>query len=196
MRDGLLAAERRGMARVSLLVEAEHPELAASVATLKSGRRGELINVYRLLLHSPDLAMGWFGFLNAVRFKTGIDDRTREIVIIRVAMLNRVQYVINQHVPKLALETGLTLAQCDALAHWRESDAFGAADRAVLAYTDAMTTAIGVPDDVYAAIAEIYDERQIVELTVLVGAYNMHTRVLETLRIDPEVHHSAGGARA
>jgi 4-carboxymuconolactone decarboxylase len=177
------------MARVSLIEESAHPELAEPIAALRSGRRGELINVYRLLLNSPDIAMGWFELLNAVRFKTEIDDRMREIVIIRVAILNAVEYVINQHVPKLALESGLTLAQCDALRDWRASEAFSEIERAVLAYTDAMTRDVRVPDAIFADVARFYDERRIVELTVLVGAYNMHTRVMRALDIDPEAHH-------
>lgn len=177
------------MARVSLIEESAHPELAEPIAALKSGRRGELINVYRLLLHSPDIAMGWFELLNAVRFKTEIDDRTREIVIIRVAILNAAEYVLNQHVPKLALESGLTLAECDALRDWRASTAFSDAERAVLAYADAMTVDVRVPDAIFAEVARFYDERQTVELTVLVGAYNMHTRVLQALKIDLEVPH-------
>jgi len=174
------------MARVPLIEESAHPELAEPIAALRSGRRGELINVYRLLLNSPDIAMGWFELLNAVRFKTEIDDRTREIVIIRVAILNAVEYVINQHVPKLALESGLTLAQCDALRDWRASDSFSEIERAVLAYTDAITRDVDVPDAIFADVARFYDARRIVELTVLVGAYNMHTRVLKALDIDPE----------
>jgi len=43
-----------------------------------------------------------------------------------------------------------------------------------------------VPDDVFAGVLEHYGEQQLVELTVLVGAYNMHTRVLKALHIDPE----------
>lgn len=177
------------MARVSLVEESAHPELAGPITALRSGRRGELLNVYRLLLHSPDLAMSWFELLNAVRFKTEIDDRTREIVIVRIAILNAMDYVLNQHVPKLALESGLTLAECYAIRDWRASDAFGERDRAVLAYTDAMTVDIDVPDAVFADVARFYDERRIVELTVLVGAYNMHTRVFQALKIDPEAHH-------
>lgn len=177
------------MARVTLIDEAAHPELANSIAALKSGRRGELINVYRLLLHTPDVAMGWFELLNAVRFKTKLDDRTREIVIVRVAMLNGADYVIRQHVPKMALEAGLTLAQCDALRDWQASDVFNEEQRAVLAYADAMTTNVRVSDEIANAVARFYDERRRVELTVLIGAYNMHTRVLQALEIDPEPGH-------
>jgi alkylhydroperoxidase family enzyme len=183
------------MARVALVEETDHPELAERIAVLKHGRRGRLINVYRLLLHSPDLAIAWFGLLNAVRFGTALSDLVREIVIVRIAYLNAAAYVLAQHVPKLACEAGLTLAQCEHLRDWRASASFDEAQRAVLAYTDAMTTGIRVPADVYAEVARHYGEREIVELTVLVGAYNMHTRVMEALEIDLEASRGADDDR-
>ena len=62
-------------------------------------------------------------------------------------------------------------------------------ERAALAYTDAMTRDIAVPDDVFEALRAHFNERQIVELSVLIGLYNMHTRVFTALGIDPEPHH-------
>jgi alkylhydroperoxidase family enzyme len=56
----------------------------------------------------------------------------------------------------------------------------------VLAYTDAMTVDVEVADGVAGALREHFSDRQVVELTVLIGAYNMHTRVLRALEIDPE----------
>jgi 4-carboxymuconolactone decarboxylase len=174
------------MARVSLIEEDDHPELAELIARIRSGRRGSLINVYRVLLHSPPLAETWFEHMSAVRWKTGLDGKLRELVIIRVAILNRVDYVIRQHVPKLALAEGLTLAQCEALADWRGSDLYTEAQRAALAYADAMTRDAAVTDAQHAELRRHFDERQVVELAVLIGAYNMHTRVFGALRIDPE----------
>jgi alkylhydroperoxidase family enzyme len=113
----------------------------------------------------------------------------REIVILRICHLNGATYVLNQHVPELALKEGLTEAECAALADWRAVDSFTARERTALAYTDAMTRDIAVPDAVFAAVKEHFSERQIVELTVLVGTYNMQTRVLRALAIDPESHH-------
>ena len=52
-----------------------------------------------------------------------------------------------------------------------------------------MSRDIDVPDAVFDALREHFDERQIVELTVLIGVYNMHTRVGQALQIDPEPHH-------
>src|SRR5215475_11472718 len=95
-RPGVFCRNRRGdfMARISLIEEAEHPELAELIARIKAGRRGGLLNVYKLLLHSPALAQTWFDHNGAVRWKTLLTGRLREIVIIRVAHLNGVDYVL------------------------------------------------------------------------------------------------------
>jgi alkylhydroperoxidase family enzyme len=177
------------MARISYVEEKDHPELAELIGKIRVGRRGALINVYKLLLHSPALAACWLDVVNAARFKTALDGRLREIVIIRVGYLNRTDYVVKQHVPVLALPESLSEAECAALADWQKSQFFSARERAVLAYADAMTREIVVPDDVFDALRPHFSERQIVELTVLTGIYNMHTRVLTALRIDPEPHH-------
>ena len=174
------------MARVSLIDEQEHPELADLVARIRGARGGRLINIYRLMLHSPVLANTWFDLNNAVRTDTEIDGQCRELAIIRIAILNDVAYILQAHGPAYALKEGLTPAQVDALADWRPSTLFNEMQRALLSYTDAMTRDIDVPDDVFARLQEHFNERQIVELTMLVGAYNMHTRVLKALKIDPE----------
>jgi 4-carboxymuconolactone decarboxylase len=177
------------MARVSYIEEQDHPELADLIGKIRAGRRGSLINVYRLLLHTPALAAIWLEFVSAARFKTALDGRLREIVIVRVAHLNRTAYVFRQHVPQLSVPEGLSDAESEALADWQKATSFSARERAALAYTDAMTRDIAVPDDVFEGLRPHFDERQIVELSVLIGLYNMHTRVFTALKIDPEPHH-------
>ena len=157
------------MARVPLIDEKEHPEFAELVEKFRTGRRGRLINIYRLLLNSPALAESWFNHSNAVRWKTALDGRLREIIIIRLGHLTRCQYVLRQHVPALALADGLSLTECNALA-----------------YADVMTRDIVVPDEVFAQVARHFDQRQLVELTVLIGTYNMNARVLQALELDLE----------
>jgi alkylhydroperoxidase family enzyme len=174
------------MARVSLVEEKDHPELAELIGKIKSGRRGTLLNLYKVLLHAPALAQTWLEHNSAVRWRTDIDGRLREIVIIRVALLANVPYAIRQHVPTLALAEGMTQAECDALADWRRADLFGARERAALAYTDAVTRDVSAPDDVCAELARHFSERQIVELTVLIATYNMQARVMNALAIDLE----------
>ena len=174
------------MARVSLIEEKEHPELADLIAKIKGARGGRLINIYRLMLHSPALANAWFDLNQAVRYATEIDGQCRELAVIRVAILNDVEYVIRAHGPAYALKEGLTPAQVAALSGWQLSNLFDDKQRALLAYTDAMTRDIDVPDAVFAEVRKHFSERQTVELTLLISAYNMLTRFLKALKVDPE----------
>src|SRR4249920_2550756 len=174
------------MARVSLIGETDHPELADTIAKIKGARGGRLINVYRLMLHSPTLADAWFEFNQAVRYGTEIDGQCREIAVIRVAILNNVEYVQRAHGPSYALKEGLTAEQVAAIADWQPSKLFTDKQRTLLAYTDAMTRQIDVADGLFTEVRKYFSERQTVELTMLIGTYNMFTRVLQALKIDPE----------
>ena len=137
------------MARVPLIDPDDLPELAELAERIRGRRGGKLINVYRTLLHSPPLAESWFEHINRVRWGTEIDGRLREIVIIRLGHLVESAYVLRQHVPKLAAGEGVTEEACDALKDWRKSVLFDESERATLAYVDAMTLAITVPDEAF-----------------------------------------------
>lgn len=174
------------MARISLIEEEDHPEIAEQIARIKAGRRGGLLNVYKLLLHSPQLADTWFDHVGATRWKTELSGRLREILIIRVAYINGIDYVLRQHVPGLALAEGMTQQECDALADWRATKLFSPAERAALAYAEEMVLKTDVSDSVFAELKRHFDDRAIVEISVVVGTYLMHNRVMKALAIDIE----------
>src|ERR1044071_6995909 len=174
------------MARVRLIDENENPDLRALIVKIKGARGGRLINIYRLMLHSPKLADAWFELNQAVRYGTEIDGQSRELAVIRVAILNNVEYVVRAHGPAYALKEGLTPEQVKAVADWAASKLFSEKKRALLAYTDAITRDIDVPDAVFANVRTFHTERQVVELTMLISAYNMLTRFLKALKVDPE----------
>jgi alkylhydroperoxidase family enzyme len=73
--------------------------------------------------------------------------------------------------------------QLDALQDWARSDLFSERERAVLAYADAMTLHVQVPDAIFAAVSAQFEPQQLVELTATVAAYNMVSRFLEALQI-------------
>ena len=173
------------MARVSYVEEKDHPELAAEIAKIK-GARGNLINVYKLLLHSPTVCMAWFEHIGAIRWKTKLPPRLREIAIVRIASTVKYAYALQQHVPTIAVPDGVSLEECEALKDWRASKFFSAAERAALAYVDAIIAGPEVPDDVFNAVRQHYSEREVVELTILAGTYIMHNRVTTALKIDLE----------
>ena len=174
------------MARISLIQEQDHPEFAELVERFRAGRRGRMINIYRMLLNSPPLAESWFNHSNAVRWRTTLEGRLREIVIVRMGHLTGCDYVLRQHVPSLALADGLTIEECGALADWQGTKFFDTRERAVLTYADMITRNIAVPDEVFAAVKRHFNDRELVELTVLIGTYNMNARVLRALELDLE----------
>lgn len=161
-------------------------ETAPLIERIRAGRRGSLLKLYKALLHSPPLAETWFAHLGAVRWKTMLDGRLRELVIIRIAHLCRADYILCQHVPRLAESDGVNLAECNALADWKSSTHFDERERSALAYVDAVTQDLEPPDAIFVPFAKHFTERQIIELTVLIGAYNMHARLVRALRIEPE----------
>lgn len=135
-------------------------------------------------MHTPDVALAWLALVAAIRSKTELDGQVRELVILRVATVNRVSYIKKTHESIYGPKEGLTRDQIAAISDWRNSSLFGKRQRAVLAYTDAMTKDIHVPDEVQQELPRHFSERQIIELTVLIGMYNMCSRVFEAFEIE------------
>lgn len=144
--------------------------------------RGSVLHLYQMLLNSPPIASGWLNYLTAVRQQSTLPGALRELVIMRVAVINGAPYEAEQHAP-IALKEGITQAQLDDLNQWETSTQFDATQRAALAYCDAMTKNVQVPAEVFAAVRAQFSNRLLVELTATVGAYNMVSRFLEALDI-------------
>ncbi|MCK9516193.1 MAG: carboxymuconolactone decarboxylase family protein [Ottowia sp.] len=169
------------MARIDY-ADIHAPQLQELVQRV-AGERGTVLHLYRMLLHSRPVAEGWLDYLTRIRQQTTLSGSIRELVILRIAHLNRAPYEADQHAP-IALREGLSRQQIDALAQERPDAAlFDARARAVLAYTDAMTRQIQVPDPVFDALRPHFDAQELVELTATAAAYNMVSRFLEALQI-------------
>jgi AhpD family alkylhydroperoxidase len=169
------------MARVPYIEEQDHPELAPLIARIKA-ERGRVLDLYKVLLHSPAVMEGWLTFFTAIRQKTKLGGRYRELAILRVAILNGADYEYQAHLP-FALKEGATSEQAAALKAWQVSPLFDAAERAVLAYTDTMTRQVQVPDELFAEVRKHFDTQELVELTATVAGYNLVSRFLEAMRV-------------
>jgi AhpD family alkylhydroperoxidase len=170
------------VARVTLVKEGQRPELEALIGTIKAERGGRLLDLYAVLLNSPPIAEGWLKLFTAIRQKSKLPGALRELAILRVALLNGAAYEYRAHVP-FALKEGVAQERIDALEGWRESKLFSREERAVLAYTDAMTREIKVADEVFAAVRAVLDERETVELTTTIAGYNLVSRFLVAMQL-------------
>src|SRR5262245_14159127 len=72
---------------------------------------------------------------------------------------------------------GVTEAQLYDLASYRESPAFSPLERLVIGYAEAITkTPVDVPDALFAALHEHFDDAQLVELTAAIAWENYRAR--------------------
>ena len=162
-----------------------------------------LLALDRALLHSAPVASGWSSFLGAIRQQTSLPADIRELCICRVAVLNGATYEWEHHAPilkdegKLSEEALEEVKERKAWQGWesawgknetgREEGEVGRAlsdkQRAVLAYADAMTIGIKVSDEIFAWIRRSFDDREIVEITATVAAYNCVSRFLVALDV-------------
>jgi len=179
-------------------VPADVTEPRDVVDAIRARRGGRLLNLDRMLLHSPPVAAGWNALLGAVRGRTALPARPKELEICAVAVLNGAEYEWNHHAPLLAA-AGAPAEQLAALrdpdGRWADPSVFDAAERAVLALARAMTRDVAVPPALLAALrAALPDDRQTFELVTTVAAYNMVSRVLVALGVEDEPR--AGGVSA
>jgi AhpD family alkylhydroperoxidase len=167
--------------RVPPVVPGTSSELATVEASIRA-ERGDIPLLYQVLLNSAPIAEGWERMLTAVRNRSSVPADLREMVIMRVAVLNRAPYELEAHRP-VALRCGVSEAKIEALRARELGAAFTPLERAVLALTDAMTRDIQVPDALFEPLRAHFDSRELVELVATVAAYNMVSRLLEALRI-------------
>ena len=160
------------------------------VEAIRQRRGGTLLNLDRMLLNSPAYAIGWNGFLGAVRNKLSLDARLRELAICTVAVLTRADYEYAQHAPEF-LSAGGSQRQLDALRNMgtamENTALFNPAERATLALTQEMTLNVQVSKTCFTALQQVLpDAQQQVELVGVIAAYNMVARFLEALQVAPE----------
>ena len=168
------------MARIPY-ADLNHPDHVEAAAAIRASRK-RVGHLHRMLLHAPPIATGWITMFDAIRWKSTLSGKLRELVICRIAAINGASYEWEAHAP-IALKEGATQAQLDALKDWAGSDAFDAGERAALAYCDAMTQKVHVPEEVAKAVRDLFPPRQLVELTATIAGYNCVSRVLEALEI-------------
>jgi AhpD family alkylhydroperoxidase len=157
------------------------PALAAIEATV-AAQRGHVSLLYQVLLNSPPIADGWEKMLTAVRNRTTLPADLRELVILRVAVLNHAPFEFDAHAP-IALAEGISNAKLEALREPAPGAVFSELERAALRLTDTMTRDVQVSDAVFEPLRAHFDAQGLVELVATIAAYNMVSRFLEALHI-------------
>ncbi len=165
-------------------------EPADIVAAVRARRGGTLLNLDRMLLHSPPFANGWNAFLREVRTGLTLSPKLRELAMCVVAVLNGAEYEFLHHAPEF-IKAGGSEAQVAALRSPEAAAAdpalFDATERAALRLTLEMTRNVRVSDATFDSVREaLPDARAVTELVGVIATYNMVSRFLVALEVEPE----------
>jgi alkylhydroperoxidase family enzyme len=148
--------------------------------------RGELYNLHKTLAHAPAMLEGYMAMSVQIRDRGALPDRLRELVILRVAQLVRSDYEWAQHA-RIAPRVGITDAELRALRTWRRRlRLFSARERAALGFAEDLSRTRRVDDATFRAAARHFSHRELVELALTVGWYELTARVLLAFEVPLE----------
>jgi AhpD family alkylhydroperoxidase len=138
--------------------------------------------------------------LDAYVRSSGLDPRLIDLVKTRASQLNRSAYCIDKHT-KDARASGETEQRLYALSAWQETPFYTDRERAVLAWTDAVTLVSQgpVPDAIYQEVRRHLSEKELVDLTLALVAINGWNRLGISFRTvpgtyQPRTHAPTGAA--
>jgi len=158
--------------------QAGPPELLQAIRARRPNNK--LLNLDRMLLHSPNYATAWNTMLGTIRNKLSLDGRLRETAIMAIGVLNKADYEWIQHEPEY-VKTGGTKEQLAALKKdivgaEKNSKLFTEPERAVLALTREMTKNIKISPATLKRVRAVLDDTKLIELIGTISGYNMVSR--------------------
>lgn len=170
------------MARIPDITDV--PGSGVVVEAIQGRRQGPLRPLDRVLLNSPDLALGWNSFLGAVREKTTLTAMEREVIILRVAALTRAKYEWDAHA-LVAKKAGATDEQLEVLS--TGTGTLGSSDLDLMArVAEEITETTELSEKVFAELQATNTHSQVLEVVLTAAAYNMVSRVINALDISEE----------
>jgi AhpD family alkylhydroperoxidase len=111
-----------------------------------------------------------------------------DLVYLRVSQINNCAYCLDMHTRDL-LKKGVKIEKLALLQAWAEAgDLFDARERAALAWAETVTRVAetGVPDQAYQAARAVFEERELVDLTLAIGLMNVYNRMAISFRNTPQ----------
>jgi AhpD family alkylhydroperoxidase len=110
------------------------------------------------------------------------------LVYLRVSQINNCAYCLDMHTRDL-LKQGEKTERLALLQAWAEAgNLFDARERAALAWAETVTRVAetGVPDEAYQAARAVFEERELVDLTIAISLMNAYNRMAISFRNTPK----------
>ena len=117
-------------------------------------------------------------------YKANLDVKLLHLIAYRVSQINGCAYCLDMH-HKDAIHHGETEQRLHSLPAWRECPYYSAAERAVLAMADSLTTESDVDDAGFAELGKYFTKAQIADLALAISGTNVWNRLNKTFRTTP-----------
>ena len=111
-----------------------------------------------------------------------------DLVYLRVSQINNCAYCLDMHTRDL-LKKGQKIEKLALVQAWAEAgNLFDARERAALAWAETVTRVAetGVPDEAYQPVRAVFDERELVDLTIAISLMNAYNRMAISFRNTPQ----------
>ncbi len=114
--------------------------------------------------------------------KGALPARERELAILRIGWLCKAPYEWGEHV-LVAKKVGLGSEEIERVAQGSHADGWNEHDQAILRAAEELHADAMISDATWATLAKRYDERQLIELPILIGQYQMVAYYQNSLRL-------------
>jgi 4-carboxymuconolactone decarboxylase len=138
-------------------------------------------NIFTTFVRHPKLFEVFHRFAGRLLQRSALPEQVRETLILRTAYRCRADYEWSQHLG-IARQVGVSEEVITAVGS-AEPGAPGEHTALLIRAADQLATERDLDDETWAELREHYDERQIIELCMLVGNYAMIAGVLKALRV-------------
>jgi AhpD family alkylhydroperoxidase len=115
------------------------------------------------------------------------DAKLRALVELRVSQINGCAFCLDMHANE-ARHLGESQQRLDCVAAWREAPFFSERERVALAWAESIThvSETHVPDELYAEVKKHFEDKELVELTAIIGMINLWNRMSVSFRSEPK----------
>jgi alkylhydroperoxidase family enzyme len=184
--------------RLAPLPEAQWDEEIRPLLRAMPGPDGRPLNIFATLAHHPKLLKRWLVFGAHVLSKSTLPARERELAILRSGWLCRCEYEWGQHVV-IARASGVSDDEIARVARGPDAPGWSPRDAALLRAVDELHASASIGDATWAALAEHFEPRQLIDLVFAVGQYHLVSMALNSLGVErepgvPGFAETAGGA--
>ena len=176
------------MARIDPLRQDEWgEEVAPILSATPPGAEQPLggMNIFATLARHPELFKAWMPFGGYLLTAGTLSGRDRELLILRTAVNCASPYEWGQHV-RISLAGGIDRETIDRVPAGADAPGWSASESALLRAADELHAQAKVSDETWATLAQSYDERQLIEIVMLVGQYHMVAFTLNSLGVEQD----------